>query len=1341
MNEPTVMSRRIDASNADNFNPVNGIFNTKRPTSWSAGRDAVGNTDYSGSADRMVMKLQPGEYDMLKNPYLENSPETLDELRKMYEPMGSLEHRMQFVTGKPRITERELLLGSGADLKQIGKVKNNFGGFDYIMKNLNKKQDGGENENPFDKVQNLNEVTVYGNQEKIKLQGSLMDRLKQVKKAYNDHRFNLGLEKQKQSAEGTSSIISLKDQIQSYKKELDEEKKSYDKASKALNVLKKYNPESYKKAKVSDVLNATGVDDLRNLYKEGKISDATFMDFYDNFGKSYDREATRTTEEDQLKLEDSWYGQPDEEGRTRWMGNPNNVAKVAQAVAIGAPLAAAAPMMAPAVVSTLANPYVAGGLNAYFGTEGIKEFADPNSLTRKSMSRAYDDPTASNIGDAAFDVGVNSLNFVGLPFGKFIKGANPKNIAKRILEIPSENMAARLSPEELKIYRQVQDIARLKAKNVPYSKQLITAMEYNIPEEHLLSMFGKSKSEIEELIPFMKEQEAFRLANPASERINLVRPARSATSERVATPTVWDDVVFVDTQENRLEIIANNLNDNVFSNMLRSRVDRDAIIRDALSQPNITNLAGVEEYISNYIINNPIRRGRILIGQETPRRSLYDAFKEDVSDAANFFNSKGNALNKKVKKNLEKFISDYPVHEGVVLQNLPTLNLRSSGSLKKVSDKVANNSTANISSGDVFTGSLNTSHSSYLPQLKQVFKYKDGAPQFLGYKPMNNAGFLSEFHYSPEQINKYLNTEIDDLIKKGIVPNNIERPFLKNESIMLPHYGIKQYQDGGTYTVKGSDGVYKKVNGKWQVDWNRSGKYQPLSKGDIKARTAVLDKMAKPVNDGMSKVSSNSSDNTRVNNIYQKPLSTKNFNLNVNALTGQTIPLSNTKPQVVKPKSVITTNFNINTTDQVKKANAITKEKEIQETILANERLSKNALPKREKTQTEFEADQWKKYNKLDWASKLVDRGKAFGVDPIGMTSRVLTGDQGYIPGMGKGIFSEDENKRSKFLKSINYTPGKFEVSDVQNLLNPFYWGASAGSTIGDGLFNSKDKYGNHKVDLTKIATGTLDAAFGRFAAKNYGKSIKNTLQGINYIKNSTQPFRKATVSSFKTPLPLGKKITDATGGKLNLGNSVAAYFGADALYNQGDSKSDVVKSQSNFINNPSWNTLGDASFETGVNALGFSGLGLGKQVFKPTYNASKKLIKGFKGIPKQLSGSSNTPIVNTKMGFDFGMNMSKYEIKNPDYFTQLLNTYDSKALSTTNKKFYKDLIKSVKNQNNIATERQYGELQRLKTGNFNFGKKGYANGGATNDYVDVDLTPEEIKDLIAQGYVIEELN
>ena len=285
--------------------------------------------------------------------------------------------------------------------------------------------------------------------------------------------------------------------------------------------------------------------------------------------------------------------------------------------------------------------------------------------------------------------------------------------------------------------------------------------------------------------------QVLRLANPASERINLVRPAGSATSrgaygneytlrERFVRPTVLDDAVQADT---RLDMVTGTMTDNNVANMLRSRVDRDAIIRDALSQPNVNSLGGVEEYISNYIINNPIRRGNTL--------------KENVLNVKNTFNFKANNLNKKIKKNLEKVISNYPVHEGVVLENVQTLNLRGLGSLKKVSDKVASNSTANIKSGDVFTGSLNTSHSSYLPQLKQVFKYKDGAPQFLGYEPMNSVGFLSEYHYSPEQINKYLNTEIDDLIKKGIVPNNIERPFLINKSIILPQYGIKQYKQGG----------------------------------------------------------------------------------------------------------------------------------------------------------------------------------------------------------------------------------------------------------------------------------------------------------------------------------------------------------------------------------------------------------------------------------------------------------------------------------------------------------------------------------------------------------------
>jgi len=62
-----------------------------------------------------------------------------------------------------------------------------------------------------------------------------------------------------------------------------------------------------------------------------------------------------------------------------------------------------------------------------------------------------------------------------------------------------------------------------------------------------------------------------------------------------------------------------------------------------------------------------------------------------------------------------------------------------------------------------------------------------------------------------------------------------------------------------------------------------------------------------------------------------------------------------------------------------------------------------------------------------------------------------------------------------------------------------------------------------------------------------------------------------------------------------------------------------------------------------------------------------------------------------------------KYEVKNPDYFQQLL---DMSRYSYSQRKFLQDVINSVKKQNNLATEKQFDILQRLKTGDFNWGKK-----------------------------------
>jgi ribonuclease HII len=90
------------------------------------------------------------------------------------------------------------------------------------------------------------------------------------------------------------------------------------------------------------------------------------------------------------------------------------------------------------------------------------------------------------------------------------------------------------------------------------------------------------------------------------------------------------------------------------------------------------------------------------------------------------------------------------------------------------------------------------------------------------------------------------------------------------------------------------------------------------------------------------------------------------------------------------------------------------------------------------------------------------------------------------------------------------------------------------------------------------------------------------------------------------------------------------------------------------------------------------------------------------------------------------------------NYYKQLLDSYDSKKMSAANRKFYNDLIKTANKQDGMVTEAQLRELDRLKSGNFDFGKRGYAKGGATNDYIEIDIPEEEIQKYIAQGYIVE---
>lgn len=459
-----------------------------------------------------------------------------------------------------------------------------------------------------------------------------------------------------------------------------------------------------------------------------------------------------------------------------------------------------------------------------------------------------------------------ALNLLGaIPLGQELKAITPAAIktlpkAKNIKDalgtfrgIPTERSLPRLTPEELKAYRQVQEIGRMRATNKPISEQYRYALDQNLPEEHLQKIFRRGRQEIESILPTELEAQALREANPVpiSERFNLDRAPRQPRSTPIdqeandlfnqmpeslrariqaidprrntQVPTSLDDMfaqldagTHISQTAPRVSSVSGTSSQDIArtmeTNRLRQMMRRWDDEMDAARRVDPEAQNAVISYSDDYVdFIEPDTSGEYL----RPVNKV-ENFTNRATDALEQFSGAANRIREsqaaRLQNKLNQAISEYPYYEGPVMENVPSLSLSSSGSLKNVSNKVGDAATSGIDSGIVFTGSLNTSHSSYLPQLKQVFKYNEGAPQFFGYKRMNHLGFLSDFGYSVDDIAKYLNTEIDQQIKRGILPDNILRPYptykpnVNYQTVKLPHYGIKQFEQGG---------VIKDDRGQW----------------------------------------------------------------------------------------------------------------------------------------------------------------------------------------------------------------------------------------------------------------------------------------------------------------------------------------------------------------------------------------------------------------------------------------------------------------------------------------------------------------------------------------------
>ena len=141
--DPMVLSRRIKINDPKLFSLESGIYRPNRPLSFSAGRDAIGNQEYSGGRDRLVMKLDPGQYNIFKNFYSDFTPEDLAAYENFLYQYGAGHTLHQFTTHDMiannlgmaefnRSSERELLTPYEAEFGEMGRVKNNFGGYDVI---------------------------------------------------------------------------------------------------------------------------------------------------------------------------------------------------------------------------------------------------------------------------------------------------------------------------------------------------------------------------------------------------------------------------------------------------------------------------------------------------------------------------------------------------------------------------------------------------------------------------------------------------------------------------------------------------------------------------------------------------------------------------------------------------------------------------------------------------------------------------------------------------------------------------------------------------------------------------------------------------------------------------------------------------------------------------------------------------------------------------------------------------------------------------------------------------------------------------------------------------------
>lgn len=175
------------------------------------------------------------------------------------------------------------------------------------------------------------------------------------------------------------------------------------------------------------------------------------------------------------------------------------------------------------------------------------------------------------------------------------------------------------------------------------------------------------------------------------------------------------------------------------------------------------------------------------------------------------------------------------------------------------------------------------------------------------------------------------------------------------------------------------------------------------------------------------------------------------------------------------------------------------------------------------KIQAEWEKQKWDEYAKKSLYDRVLDRTQAFAANPFVLTGNVLSGEQGFIPGMGRGLLNKDNPEEyDRYLQATGQVKGEVSLSDILNFVNPSHWGASAGNEFSKG---------NYGQGATELGLSLLGAGAGRSLLQGSKALTQSLGRGAKYVGNAMN-----TAPRF---LP---------GATLN--NAINAGFAGHGLYN-----------------------------------------------------------------------------------------------------------------------------------------------------------------------------------------------